>query len=366
MSALTNRQEQIVVDSSILDAEPYTIYRKNFLEGFGWKNCDLTPLPAHASYRKYYRITGGSRPALLMDATLDVTEPLIWYITIDKHLRDMGLNAPEVIEHEITDDYSLALIEDWGDDTYDSLIDKGEDTIPLYEKAIDVLAYIHNHDKACDVDVSQYTIERMIFEAMNLVNWYAPAATGDAICEQEVEDYKNIWNSILMNMPPIKDSLVLFDYIFNNMMRVKKYDDSDIKSLGLLDFQAARIGPAIYDVVSLLEDIRRDLSEDNFLILKNRYLTKVKITDSEEYFDLWFSVMTMQRHCKNMGNLVRLFVRDGKPELLQYIPRMRSFMQKHIDKPVFKDLKEWFKRNNIDLTKDLQEGFENADGYPTV
>ncbi len=364
MVAMCKKKEQIVVETSVLDKEPHIIYRENFLNELGWHNCSMQALPAHASYRKYYRIFGGKRPALLMDATLDVTEPLAWFLTVDKHLRNLGLNAPEVIAYKITDNYSFALVEDWGDDTYDILVDKGHDALPLYKKAIDILSYLHNHSDTTNIDIQKYTIEKMIFEANNTVNWYMPAAIGRAANCSEIKEYNNIWQSILSNMPPIKNSLVLFDYIFNNMMLVKDYPKYDIRSLGLLDFQAARIGPAIYDIVSLLEDIRRDLSNDDFLYLKKYYLEKTKITESEQDFDLWFSVMTLQRHCKNLGNLVRLFVRDGKPDLLQYIPRMQKFAVKHLNEPIFKDLKCWFNICGIDLTKKLQEGFQNADGYP--
>lgn len=355
-------KEQIIMGPEALNEEPFVSRRLDYLKNYGWENATLETLPAHASARRYYRVHNGEKPALLMDATLDTTEPLMWYVTVDQHLRKIGLTAPEIFDYDITDDWSFALIEDFGDEPYDALVDRGEDPLPLYEKAIDVLAYMHNHDDTTNVDVSGYPLERMLLEASNTIHWYVPAARGSAVSEEAFAEYRQIWTDILTNMPPIKDSLIMYDYIFNNMMRVSGRDG--LQDCGLLDFQAARIGPAIYDVVSLLEDIRRDLDPADFAALRKRYLDQVQITETEEDFDTWFAVMTTQRHCKNLGNLVRLFVRDGKPDLLQYIPRMRGFTWTHLQKPVFAELKNWFEQNDIDLTKDLQEGFEHANGYP--
>ncbi len=357
-----HKKEQIIAKPNALNEEPYIGYRNDFLNRFGLVGVRLEALPAHASYRRYYRVLGWDKPALLMDATLDVTEPLMWFVNVDKHLHSLGLSVPEIYHYEVTDNYSLALIEDWGSDGYDTLIEQGADALPLYEKAIGVLAHIHNHEKATDVDIVEYSIDKMLAEAENLVNWYAPAISGHALSREAIDEYLTIWRDILSNMPPIKQSIVMFDYIFNNMMRVEgRYE---LQSCGILDFQAARIGPAIYDVVSLLEDIRRDLSNDDFIYLRKYYLDQAKITETEEDFDLWFSVMTMQRHCKNLGGLVRLFVRDGKPELLKYIPRMQRFACYHLEKPVFTELKNWFEKHNIDLEKELEKGFEYAKCYP--
>lgn len=359
---LAQAKEQIVAGPEALNGEPYASRRTDFLARHGLNNVTLEPLPAHASYRRYYRVHGGGRSMLVMDATLDVTEPLMWFVTVDQHLRNLGLTAPEIYEYETAETHELALLEDFGDDTYDVLIDRGADPMPFYEKAIDVLAYLHNHAAAAKADVSAYTVERMLNEAENTINWYAPAARGSAVSDDARAAYRAIWKEILEAMPPVQDSLVLYDYIFNNMMHVP--GRSGLNDCGLLDFQAARIGPAVYDVVSLLEDIRRDLAPEAFQVLRRRYLDQVQITDSEEAFDLWFSVMTTQRHCKNFGNLVRLFVRDGKPQLLKYIPRMRNFAWQHLQKPELAGLKNWFAENGIDLTQDLKEGFEHADGYP--
>jgi len=355
-------QQKIVAGPEALNGEPYAALRLDFLARRGIRNITLEALPAHASYRRYYRVHGGPRPMLLMDATLDTTEPLEWYVTVDRHLRRLGLTAPEIYDYDISEDSSLALIEDFGDDTYDALVERGAEALPFYEKAIDVLAYLHNHPEAVDAEVSLYTHERMLAEAGNTLDWYAPATRGTALSEKARADYRRIWTDILATMPPVQNSLILYDYIFNNMMRVAGREG--LQDCGLLDFQAARIGPAVYDVVSLLEDIRRDLAPEAFVALRRRYLDQVSVTGTEEEFDIWFSVMTTQRHCKNLGNLVRLFVRDGKPQLLKYIPRMRGFAWAHLQKPVFAELKDWFLQNDMDLTKDLKEGFEHADGYP--
>lgn len=337
--------------------------RNAFMQKCGWGDATLEALPADASFRRYYRVVGGKHPALLMEDPVDrppvppyvMVEP---FVRIAAHLRDMGLSAPEIYEQDIEN--GLLLIEDFGNETYTRLLDEGVDAKELYEPAIDVLVHLHKHDKRNDIQLPAYDDAMMTEEAMLLVDWYYPALTGKKPADEMRESWKEVWKRALAHLPQDQKTFVLRDYHVDNIMRLSGRDG--FASCGLLDFQDGVIGQFSYDVMSLLEDARRDMDADLKQHLYDRYLTGMGDALDREEFDFAFRVLAAQRHAKVLGIFVRLAVRDDKEHYLSYIPHVQKLLQETLRQPGMRILEEWFAEYDIDLAEPLVN-FDKTKGF---
>ena len=229
-----------------------------FLDGCGWGGARLAPLASDASFRRYYRLGGNGRRAVLMDAP-PPQEDVVPYICVSQLLRRLGFSAPEVFAEDRA--RGFLLIEDFGDDTYTRLLDRGADEPALYTLAVDTLIELQ---RAVGIrgtpDLPAYDAERLLAEAALLVDWYAPAALGEPLSDARRDEYLDLWRRLLPQAALPGDTLVLRDYHVDNLMLLP--DRSGVRGCGLLDFQDAVCGPPSYDLVSLLEDARRDVPAD--------------------------------------------------------------------------------------------------------
>ena len=323
--------------------------RTSFVQGaLGHHNFTLEALPGDASFRRYYRVAGADRPLMLMEDPVErpdfagavKVEP---FFKIAGHLRSLGLNAPEI--HAQDFDKGLMLLDDFGDMTYTRLLDGGEDATGLYELAIDVLAHLHTHQDRNGITLSPYSTKAYLNEASLLVDWYIPEICGIEVSDQAREDYDEIWTDILGGLPQDQDTLVLRDYHVDNLMTVE--GEAGLMRCGLLDFQDALIGPMAYDVMSLLEDARREVKTDMYEHLLKRYLGKVDVDPAA--FMHSFHILAAQRHAKVLGIFVRLAKRDGKRQYLRFLPHVHGLFLRAVDKESLKPLLKWFETYEINI-----------------
>ena len=329
--------------------------RERFLESLGWKHVVMQPLPGDASFRRYYRLQGTPKPMLLMEDPTDrppvppfvMVEP---YIRIADHLRSLGLHAPEVLHRDIPN--GLLIIEDFGDDTYTRLFDKGADAKSLYELAVDVLIHLHSHPKRADIDVPKYDDKLLIDGTMLLLDWYYPALTGKTATEEMKQSFTAMWKGLLAKLPKNQETLVLRDYHVDNLMLIPGV--KGLKSCGVLDFQDAAIGQFSYDLMSLLEDARRDVPTELKQHLYDRYMQGMGAGLDRAGFDYSFRVLAAVRHARVLGVFVRLSVRDGKDRYLQFIPHVHKLFLAAVNDPALQPLKQWLDDNKIDIRKSLK------------
>ncbi len=329
-------------------AEQRQQLRENFIAALGWKNVTLEALPADASFRRYYRLAGAAKPMLLMQDPPDrppvppfvMVEP---FIKIADHLRTLGLRSPEIYARDIAN--GLLVIEDFGDDTYTRLLNRNVDAKPLYEMAIDVLSHLHRHPARGGIELPAYNDKQLADEAMLLPDWYYPAISGKTLNEGSKESYRAIWANLFAKFPKDQQTLVLRDYHVDNLMLV---EGEGISRCGLLDFQDAVTGQFSYDVMSLLEDARRDVPQDLQKHLLDRYFKDMGTIDREA-FGYAYRVLAAQRHAKVLGIFVRLFVRDGKDRYLQFIPHVHKLFMNAVNDPALATLKAWFEVQGFDI-----------------
>ncbi len=315
--------------------------RTNFLNDHGWASAETTALPADASFRRYFRLQDGTgddvRHALLMDAA-PPTENIHAYITIAQHLVDLGLSAPRV---EASDEaLGLAIIEDFGESTYTRLLEGGEDPWPLYALAVDVLSHLHIQRNAASIDLPIYDAARLVDEVMLFTDWYLPAITGIATPGHVRDEFAAAWHDVINTLPPGQQTLVLRDYHVDNLMLLGEGREGAARG-GILDFQDAVIGHPAYDLVSLLEDARRDVSPELTTTMRERYAKALPEAKGAS-FDAWYAVLGVQRHARVAGVFVRLCARDSKPGYLPHIPRVMGMLARSLSHPALSPVRTWF------------------------
>lgn len=315
-----------------------TAAHRKFLSDHGWGAAHVTPLASDASFRQYHRLLDGERQALLMDAPPD-KENIHAYVVIARHLNALGLSAPEILA--LDEAAGLAVIEDFGEDTYTQLLNDGADPLPLYELAVDVLIALHGRDDAAQAEAPPYDYGRLLDEAVLLVDWYLPAMTGTPTTDAVRQSYLDTWRTVFDGAPNEPGTLVLRDYHVDNLMVLK--GRTGPARAGILDFQDAVIGHPAYDLVSLLEDARRDVSDDLSLAMQTRYRDALPSL-AEVSLGPWYTILGVQRHAKIAGIFVRLCVRDGKPVYLPHIPRVMGLLARGLDAPELAPVKAWFDR----------------------
>ncbi len=322
-------------------SEHRALLRQAFIASQGLATARLEPLQPDASFRCYFRIHTHAQRWMLMDAP-PASENLPAFIAIAQHLQRLGLRSPAV--HAADIENGFALLEDLGDATFTRLLASGEDETELYTLAIDVLRCLHDHPQATHVRLPHYGQQRLLDEAVLLVDWYWPAVHGHAAPTGVRETYLQVWQTVLQTLSSEPQTLVLRDFHVDNLLRIT--GASRIQQCGVLDFQDAVLGSAAYDVVSLLEDARRDLTPGLAASMLDRYLHAVPAAERERFMHD-YTVLGAQRHCKVIGIFQRLCARDGKPHYLAHLPRIKRLLHHHLQQPCLAPLREWLMRYSL-------------------
>jgi aminoglycoside/choline kinase family phosphotransferase len=314
---------------------------REFLAAAGWRDAMPVVLAGDASFRRYYRLTAGDRRAVLMDAPPPM-EDVGPYIAIAEILRDLGLSAPEIYAEDRA--RGFLLIEDFGDDSYTRLLARGAEERALYALAVDTLAALHRAVAGRGRPaLPPYDAARLLDEAALLAEWYAPEVLGGALPDAARDDYLARWRRILPQVALPAPTLVLRDYHVDNLMLLP--GRAGVRACGLLDFQDAVCGPASYDLVSLLEDARRDVPDDLRIAMTGRYLASFPEIDRAG-FARSAAILAAQRNCKIIGIFTRLWRRDGKPAYLAHIPRVWRWLEGDLARePALRPIADWLDRH---------------------
>jgi aminoglycoside/choline kinase family phosphotransferase len=312
--------------------------RAQFVRGAGWGDAGERLLAGDASFRRYFRLTRSGGSAVVMDAPAP-QEDVRPFVRIAKHLLSLGLSAPQIWAEDTANGFLL--LEDLGDDTFSRVLAKGGDEGELYARATDVLVTLyHAPDQAMLPGLGEYTGEALIDAAMLLPEWYLPEVTGTPTSAEDTEAYRAAWRQCLAQLPTAGSSLLLRDYHKDNLLWLP--GRAGVKICGLLDFQDAQQGHPSYDLVSLIEDARRDVSPAVHEACLARYIAATGLDDKD--FRLGMALMAAQRHARIIGLWIRLLRRDGKPEYLQYMPRCWRMFERALRHEALTPLRAWVDR----------------------
>ncbi|HWK42634.1 MAG TPA: phosphotransferase [Croceibacterium sp.] len=316
-----------------------------FLEQAGWGGAAVEPLPGDASFRRYFRIRRDGRgSAMLMDAPPPHEDPGP-FLHVGKWLCAQGMRAPVIHAEDAA--RGLVLIEDFGTDRMRDWLDENPQAEEqVYAGAIDALVDLHALPPGPfdPYDMAVYQREAALF-----VEWYCPAA-GLKVDEGA---WHKAWAAALEPLLPRQHPgvTVLRDYHAENIMLLPGGEQ------GLIDFQDALVGHPAYDLVSLLQDARRDVSPELERRMLDRYLSRVDAGPEERAdFEADYARLGAQRNAKIVGIFVRLFLRDGKQRYLPMVPRVWEAMERDMKHPALAPVAEWFAANIPQELRDKHGG----------
>ena len=314
---------------------------ETFLTEAGWPDASRRKLAGDASFRHYQRIERDGQSAVLMDAP-PPQEDVRAFIRITGHLRDLGYSAPEILAEDTSNGFLL--LEDLGDGTFTRELANGADEEALYTAAVDLLVDLHTGHIAVTVPdgVEEYDEEKILEEAALFTDWYLPQISQRLTGPLLREEYLDIWRALIPTILESGETLVLRDFHADNLMWLP--DRDGLARCGLLDYQDAVAGSPVYDLMSLLEDARRDLRPGLAARMVDRYFAAVSGTD-RAVFDRTYSILAAQRHCKVIGIFTRLAVRDIKYDYLVHLPRVWRLLERVCYNPALAPLKSWLDTN---------------------
>ena len=307
------KPNQKIMPENIISAD-------EFLQQSGLKSFVRNPLAGDASHRRYERILTSDKSYMLMIAPPG-KEDVRPFIKVDSILRDANLHAPEIYSQNPESGYLL--LEDMGDDLFSRVLVTNNNELELYKMAVEVLAVLPK-----TADLPEYSTEKLVEESALFIDWFAVDAPR--------EEFTAIITKLVEQLDKKHNKLVLRDYHADNLIWLPQ--EQNLHKVGLLDFQDAVIGHEAYDLVSLLEDARRDVSKET--------TTKILQGRSMDFMRDYF-ILGAQRNLKIIGIFNRLKKRDNKDNYLKFLPRVWNHLKHDLEHPAMAELKGWMNKYNL-------------------
>lgn len=335
-----------------------------------WNAARIEYLQGDASARAYARLTGGSRPALLMDwprqpdgpplrdglpysQIAHLAEGVTAFAAVDEVLRNHGFSAPAIYGQELQ--IGLLLTEDFGDHVFGQRAATGAEMTEMWQAAADTLVALRSVPGG-SLDriklpgqpvhhVPVYDRGALTIEAELLIDWYWPMLNSAAAPNEIRAAFASAWSPLFDEVLAHTPRLVLRDYHSPNLLWLPERGPSAVDKVGIIDFQDAVRGHPAYDLVSLLQDARLDVPADLEAELLQRYCDRAQSQDPQfdrGEFGLAYATLGAQRNTKILGIFSRLWKRDGKPQYLRHIPRLWRYLERDLAHPGLAELKSWF------------------------
>jgi len=355
--------------------------RRDFVERSGWRGAEIVPRPGDASTRSYARVALNGRKAMLMDQPQSAETPAApatatpeerralgynavarlagadtaRFVAAANYLRGLGLSAPEIYAADPLQGF--VLIEDLGDELYADVLTRGGDERVLYEQAAEVLAALHAAEAPAllhpDKALHAYDETAQLAEIDLMTDWYMPYVLGRAAQPDEIAEHRALWRETLDALREPSPVFVHRDYHAENLLWLP--DRAGIARVGLIDFQDALAGSRAYDLISLVEDARRDVAPEVATATTAHYLMMTGA--DEQKFHAQMAVMAAQRNAKIAGIFARLYKRDSKPRYLAFLPRVWGYLNRDLEHPALAKLKSWYDKT---IPRELRGNVDGA------
>ena len=307
---------------------------RDFLASMPWGAADIKPLAGDASNRRYLRLhmPGTDQTAVLMDAPPETGEDIRPFMKIAVYLSGQGLSAPQILAADEAN--GLLLLEDLGDALFARVLkDAPQQEALLYTHATDLLAQLHAQTPPDDL--APYTPDLMADMAALACDWYAPAAADVKMMADDARiTLRATVLDVLKQYAPNCDVLIQRDYHAENLLWLPERNGA--ARVGLLDFQDAMLGHRAYDLVSLLQDARRDVSLSTEADMLTQYIAQTDV--DADAFRAAYHCLGAQRNLRIVGVFTRLCVRDGKAPYVDLIPRVWGLLQRDLAQPYLQDV----------------------------
>jgi hypothetical protein len=340
---------------------------RQFLTAAGFADAGRKRMPGDASTRSYARLLQNDGAFILMNSPKKPDGPAIYdgrsysaavhlaedvkpFVAIDNGLRGRGFSAPEIHHSDL--ETGFLVTEDFGSDP----VVEGDPPAPIlerYEAAIDMLAALHREavpetlplTPPAEYRIPLYDADAWLVEIGLMVEWYLPDR-GAPLSDPLRSEFVTMWRDLLQRPAAAPRTLVIRDFHSPNLIWLG--GRAGISRVGIIDFQDAVMGPAAYDVVSLLQDARIDVPEMTELALFSRYIKARREADAAfdaADFAATYAILSAQRNTRLLGTFARLNRRDGKPQYLKHQPRIWTYLSRSLAHPALAPLRAWYAAN---------------------
>ena len=340
---------------------------RKFLSDSGFLDAERERMPGDASTRSYARLVRDDGTSILMNSPRRPDGPAIYegksysaavhlaedvkpFVAIDNGLRAQGFSAPAIRHADLNSGFLIT--EDFGS----AGVIEGDPPRPIverYEVATDMLAELHRKalpetaplEPQGPYKIPVYEIDAWLVEISLMLEWYLPDR-GAEVSQQQRDEFVTMWRTLLEKPAAAPRTWVMRDFHSPNIIWLG--DRTGILRVGIIDFQDAVLGPAAYDLVSLLQDARIDVAEQLELTLLTRYIKARRAADAQfdpASFAELYAIMSAQRNTRLLGTFARLNRRDGKPQYLRHQPRIWTYLGRSLAHPALADFREWYAAN---------------------
>ncbi len=336
--------------------------RAAFLAAQGLAGATLHPLAADASFRRYFRIMRQQdRSSLVLMDAPPPAEDVRPFLAVAHLLAEWGLHAPRILAADSAQGF--VLLEDLGDTLFTRLLARPdpESERALYEAAVDVLVTLAERSgelpSALPVPGSEaddphllrpYDRDPLWVELALFPEWYLPLV-GRPVDPSEFTAFQALWDPLIGEMSADCRVLTLRDYHADNLIWIAC--ERGLRRVGLLDFQDALRGHPAYDLVSLLQDARRDVPPPLEELLRTHFVSMLQARGlwpagarGRRLFARHYALLGAQRATKIIGIFARLWRRDGKSRYLAMIPRVWGLLERNLAAAGLADLAAWYDR----------------------
>jgi aminoglycoside/choline kinase family phosphotransferase/GTP:adenosylcobinamide-phosphate guanylyltransferase len=268
------------------------------------------------------------------------------FAAVDRALIAQGFSAPRILAEDL--EAGLLLLEDLGTMP---VVDAAGPMLERYAEATRLLASLHGRSLPSELPVGPershvlppYDMDALLIEVELLLDWYCPDVVGTEPSGSVRAEFVHAWREALADIVAGPQTWTLRDYHSPNLIWLA--NRSGLARIGLVDFQDAVMGPPAYDVASLLQDARVTVPPDQELKLLGIYAATRRAAEpgfDTAAFATAYAIMAAQRATKILGIFARLNRRDGKPQYLGHLPRIRTYLLRNLEHPALARVKAWY------------------------
>lgn len=308
--------------------------QERFLAAHGWNNAVRSSLPGDFSARYYVRLADAGRKALLM--VMPKASELTPFLSMQAALAAGGMRVPVV--HASDSEHGLAIVEDLGECDFTAMLQKKMPPTELYSIAVDALSHLHaaplpEHDHLPRFNVQLFLEQAGLFlenyQTYVIKTPFTPAARAAFI---------TAWYPVLEYACAIPSSVMLRDYHAANIMYLEH--ETGHRKAAAIDFQDGGIGPISYDLASLLEDARLDVSPALRTQMLDRYLSASSFKNGPAFMTS-YHILAVQRHLRILGILAKRWTAGGHPITEEYFKRVWALVALHQSEPALAPVYQW-------------------------
>jgi hypothetical protein len=306
-------------------------------------NYKIKKISGDASFREFYRVKNNNKTSIIVFAKKEKFKNLIVYCVVNNILNKYKIRSPKLIKNFYKD--NMIEITDLGNKSFYEYIKNKKKKLKDYKKLIELILklqkiklkkfYKYGKNK---IKFTKYSLSQLHEESDLFFDWYLKFLIKKKNHSKIKKVLKKELNNIYKKLYFKNNYFTHRDFHVSNIMLSKK-------KLGLIDSQDAIIGNPLYDVVSLIDDVRIKLPKNLQDNLFKYYSYKSKFRDNDQYYlKNDFDILSVQRNLKILGIFVRLYVRDNKPNYLKYLPYTWTLIERRMKNPIFHKLNILFKK----------------------